>query len=292
MIFFSAGAGAQELSLETTLDRTETEFSELITLTYRLTYDPSQVALASDGAPRPEIKRLEFHSFSSSNRSLNRGGVALVEQEYSYQLKPIASGAGRIEPVSISYFLLPDSTSAQVLSEELKAQIAIPRPEGDSTGLPFWFWIALPLLALAGGVVFWFLRRGDSDSEDPHTVAVHTRLVLLKSLTAKPRSQFYETLYDALYDLAKDAGFSSARRGDSDRLLADISAAAAPGEIREPLVHWLSTSARGKFAPDAGQPGETLREYHEVEDFLRDSWLPFRRELDRQRARAEKTVST
>lgn len=284
---FAGSVSAQALQIESELDRAETEFHDLLRLTYRVSYNPSQATPLDSRAPRPELKRLEFYSFSSKQSSADDGSIVIT---YTYQLKPIASGAGRVEPVAFNYYRLPDSSLASVTTEPLKAQIALPKPQTESDGSMLWLWFLLAGILLTAAVVFLLVRRNSVESEDPYTIAVHTRLMLLKSLTSKGRAQYYQTLYDALYDLSKDAEITTARRGESDRVISEIENAALPGDIREPLVRWLSESAKEKFAPESSQPGETLRQYHEVEDFLRERWLPFRRNLDAtRRAEAKRT---
>ena len=251
------------------LDSAEIAFESTATLTLNVAWNPDRVALSPQTAPEPKLKRLKLSSVTTYTEAPDAD--SLVRREYRYTLSPTAEGTGLIDPFTIGYITLADSSSGTVSTNSASVKIKAPVvTTGESSN--HLFWIAGGLILLVAGVVFFLLKRRGRSDQPEDLDPLERRLAELKSLTSQPRSKFYTELYQLLDDILHERGVTAAKPGDTHGMIADIEVSTLPGSLRNKLIHWLEESARRKFAPAGGTPGDTLRLYFEVESALRERW--------------------
>ncbi|HSG99219.1 MAG TPA: hypothetical protein VLB27_04160 [candidate division Zixibacteria bacterium] len=268
---WTGAAASEPISATAELDRDRIAFDQPLVLTCTVEWRADLVTPEPSVAPTPELKRLHAQSVSTRTAQVDRDGTPFVRREYRYKLTATADGLGVVGPLTFAFMRLADSSSVSVSTAEVSAQIAAPLPvSGGAGNAPLWFG-ALALLALIGAVVFWLLKRKPAAVDEPQD-ELSRRLAQLKALTAQPRAKFYTALYEFLCDGARERGLISGRAGDSAVVVRQLEATPIAGEERAKLIHWLELSAREKFAPGRGTPGDTLRLYYEVESFARENW--------------------
>ena len=272
-VLTSAGAAAP-VSLSGALDRDSIAFDQPLTLTYSIEWPDSLVALSPETAPIPTLKRLRINSLETRTTPFKRDGLSYMRREYIYHLRATSDGAGVVDPLTVGYLTLADSSAASVSAQEFRVAIASPLPVGKTTNKrTLWLWGgALALFVALGAVALWLLKRKPKVSDEPQD-ELSRRLARLKSLTAQPRQKFYGELFALLRHALIERGLVTAGRSDSAVIVAQLQNAALPDDQRQRLVYWLELSAREKFAPGRGTPGDTLRLYYEVESFINERWL-------------------
>ncbi len=269
---------------EAFLNVTRMSFNDTATLTIRLTWDKNEFELADKSAPKPELQRLRVGALSSNVRQPDKSATSSqgrnrVSHEYVYTLIPTASGEGLVHPVRIGFLRISDSQAGSVSTSELRVSIAMPAPV-DETNETDWRIVGLVLLVVfvVGGFTIAGMRRkhrvkAQEELKQRARDNIASDLRALKAATSGSKAEFFENLYGFLYTYLRDAGHISARKGDSDSLIAELRESALDEDAKRLLVKWLELSATEKFSPGRGTPGESLRVYYEVEAFVREDKL-------------------
>ncbi len=267
------------IKVEAFLNLTRMDFNDTATMTLRLTWDEGKFKLKDRSAPKLDLVRLRVGSVTSRTRPFNEGSKKRISQEYIYTLIPTASGEGVVKPLRIGFLRESDSRPGTVSTSELRALILMPSIEAEKQGSD-WRTIGAVLVALsvlAGILATLFMRKRRKQAlenrQSQEQIQLATKLKELKAATSGTKAEFFDTLYEFLYGLLRDNGFVSARKGDSDSVIADLQRAAIPENIKRKLTNWLELSAIEKFSPGRGTPGETLRVYYEVEVAMRESFM-------------------
>ncbi len=273
------------LQVDAFLNLTRMSFDDTLTLTLRLNWDKSLFELEERVAPQLDLQRLRVGSVTSKTGvpadKRQQSGKSWISQEYVYTLFPTASGDGAVNPVKVRFLRKLDAKIGSVSTPELHVAISMPVHDEQKSGTVWRDWrviavAAVVLMAILGVGIVLYQRKKSRLATDSQVRQEWDRLAEglaeLKRSTSGSKAEFFDALYEYLYALLRDAGYVSSRKGDSDAVIAELNQAPLKAEIKRLLVKWLEQSAREKFSPGRGTPGETLRVYYEVEAFMRESW--------------------
>lgn len=289
------GSAEQGIQVEAFLNLTRMSFDDTLTLTLRLNWDKSLFELQERVSPQLDLQRLRVGSVTSKTGLLadkhlsdaqnftdkNFAAKNWISQEYVYTLFPTASGDGAVNPVKVRFLRKSDAKIGSVSTPELQVAISMPVHDEQKSGTLWRDWrvivvAGVVLLAVLGVGIALYQRKRRRLARDSQVRREWDRLAdglaELKRSTSGSKAEFFDALYGYLYTLLSDVGYVSSRKGDSDAVIAELKQAPVAEETKRLLIKWLERSAREKFSPGRGTPGETLRVYYEVEAFMRESW--------------------
>ena len=278
-----ASADAQEVSLSAKLDTSAIAYDGAATLIVKVEWGdlgPRQ-GIVFTSPPHLKADGLVIGAVTTRVSQFQRGTAPFVAREFSFILRPLKPGRAIIHPAEISYVTLPDSTPGTLMTPELILMVAQPAPPGFMESVSLATLVIVILIGatlLAGGVLVYVRRReklnlGEREGQLALSVVVRA-LATLESATHKPRNEFYAALSDTLSELVIGRVGGSLKRSQTEAIVT-----AAEGDIslsesaRSRLVEWLRLAAREKYTPGLGQPGETVRVFSEVEEFLKGPWV-------------------
>ncbi len=268
-----------DIKVEAFLSATRMSFNDTATMTLRLTWAENEFDPQERKAPNLELRRMRVGSVTAKNRPYTAGGKKRISQEYIYTLIPISSGLGVISPVRVDFLRKSDSRIGSVVSPQLQVTILLPEiiKDPSDSNLRVITFVLIGLFVL-GAFVFIVLRkkRGQDIAQKNQLSEKQSRLdsalEALKTASSGTKAEFFDSLYEFLYALLRDGEWITARKGDSDSVLDELSQASLPEDTKRQLSAWLELSSHEKFSPGRGTPGETLRVYYEVESFMNEVW--------------------
>jgi hypothetical protein len=241
-----------------------------------LSWHGSQFAYRFDKPLQPTLEKLKVQEFSSTISSSGEGADEVTIKKYDYTLVPTLSGAGRIEPITISYVTWPDTIPGTLVTEAMTVSIASPAPIARRTsGLPQYFW---PLVGVSGGIVVFggvgivlVMRARKMRNRAPEKTTVQLFLERLAQSSSESNGdlkRFQTALYkNLLWYLSAQYGFKFAGQSVEEVVKA-LDNTGVPESEKDRICGWLLRADREKFSPAMSSPGETVRLETEVREFF------------------------
>ncbi|MEW5923890.1 MAG: BatD family protein [Candidatus Zixiibacteriota bacterium] len=277
-VLLTGSAVASEISLTGSVDKTDIAFEDSVTLTVEIKWLGDITAYNFQVLPLPECENLKVAGTSSSISSRTSEGQGITVRTFTYVLRPTQAGIATIEPVTIDYTSLPDSTTGQLATQQFKVLIAAPVLRGNETNLP-WFakiLILLAALVVIGGVILIIIIKKHSAPPEPRITPVQKfleELGIIKKDFANDRKQFFTRLHKLLV-IFLETNYGLSLSGQTTQLiLKNMESVEAPAEMKEKIGQWLMHADKEKFAPGAGSPGDVIRLATEIEELFRKQMM-------------------
>ena len=269
---------ADGISVSQSIDASDIPYEGEAHFEVVITWNGPQSAYLFDQPLRPQFTRLKGQKFSSSIGSVGVGPEEVTTKRYSYTLKPVESGVGRIEPITIPYLAWPDSVPGQLITEAMTINIAAPVPVEESGGLGLAGIIIIIIIVAALGLGGWWFvrqrakRRAKPVVKSPAEIFLE-RLEELKNDSAGDLKQFQTGLYRHLLDFLRER-YGLRPEGESVKIVVEaLNEVRIPDNQREKLAAWLERAEKEKFTPVTSAPGETLRLEAEIREFFENNML-------------------
>lgn len=277
-VMITVSAQAAGISVSQSLDKSEIPFEGEANFQIVLTWDGPQTAYLFTKPLSPDFTGLKVQQYSSSVKSAGSGADEVTTKTYSFTLKPVKSGLGTIEPVTIEYMTWPDSVSGQLVTEPMSIQIAtaVPvEPEGKPHGLLLLILLgALVVIA----IVSWMIRSRISRRTPAEVVKTPAEMFLdnlaqLRLESGNDVKKFQTGLYKQLVLFLK-AQFNVEPSGPAaEDVVAALQVTTMTDAQKEKITNWLVRAEKEKFSPVAVAPGETIRLESEVRDFFEKNMM-------------------
>ncbi len=261
---------ADEISLSSTLDKTDIAYEDSVSLTVELKWQGDLRNYSFELLPLPETSNLKIIGTSSSISSREEDRTEVTVRTFKYNLKPTLAGVGTIQPIDIKYISWPDSIPGFLTTQSFQVIIAepIPPPEPISKTPIF---IAVGAVIIVGIVLFVIFGRKKKETIVVKNVEEYflDELAIIKKESQSDRKIFFTRLYKALAEYIerkfaiKVSGLSSAA------MLSKLEKVELFPELKEPLSNWIRQAETEKYAPVGGTPGDIIRLITELENFFR-----------------------
>lgn len=275
----SAGSAvASEISLTGSVDKTDIAFEDSVTLTVEIKWLGDITAYKFEVLPLPTCENLKVTGTSASISSKTSEGQGITVRTFTYVLRPTQAGTGTIEPITLDYTSLPDSTTGQLATQQFHILIAKPILRGSESNLP---WLAkiliwgAALIVIVAIILIIIIKKHSKPSEPQVTPAQKflDELGVVKKDFANDRKQFFTRLHKLLI-IFLESNYGLALSGKTTQLiLKDMEPLEMPAEIKEKIGQWLLQADKEKFAPGTGAPGDVIRLATEIEDIFRKQMM-------------------
>ncbi|MFQ5607776.1 MAG: hypothetical protein ACE5GA_07495 [Candidatus Zixiibacteriota bacterium] len=266
------------IEISTSLSDSLVVAEDSVILSCEVVWDQDAVHPLSQSPPSLRLKRLEVGSVNSRSGVITRDGRRFTRSVFRYTLRPTRSGLGMIEPLEVAYISLPDSIPLVASSGGMSVRITIPPGVRTESGPGTWLWItlALALAAVSTVAALMMKSRRESGSEIKALEReLQLRLGKLKVLTSGSRADFYTEMHSLLSQVCS----LNVDTPDGALTLDQFEP-----ELERRLERWLAESARSKFIPGRGEPGELLRRFVEIEACLAEEVIHKLKRMEKQTA--------
>ncbi|PKK84808.1 MAG: hypothetical protein CVT49_01240 [candidate division Zixibacteria bacterium HGW-Zixibacteria-1] len=266
-------AAASEISLTGSVNKTDIAFEDSVTLTVEIKWLGDITAYNFQVLPLPTCENLKVAGTSSSISSKTSEGQGITIRTFKYVLRPTQAGVGTIEPVTLDYVHVPDSTTGQLATQQFKVLIAAPLLRGNETNLP-WFAKILILLAalVVVVVVIIIIVRKKSVRVEPEITPGQKFLEELENVKrdfSNDRKQFFTRLHRILVIYLENSHNLNLSGKTTQLMLAEMEPLEMPVVLKEKIGQWLMQADKEKFAPGTGSPGDVVRLATEIDDIFR-----------------------
>jgi len=278
-VFFAFGlrgnAQDSEISFSAELSKADIKFEETTDLNITVKWWGDKSRYIFEAFPLPETQNLLVQGTSTAISSGTEEGKQYVSRTYKYTFKPTDAGVGAIEPITLKYIEMPDSVPGQLTTQRFQVLIAAPKivPKEDESTSNLFFIIGGIILLGAVVVIIIFIRAGNNKPKDIKKSPEETyldELAEIKKETGTERKLFYSRLYKLLVGyIAEKYEIGTIGRTTQD-IAEDLENSDIEIEHKEKLKAWLILADKEKYAPHAGEPGDTIRLTTEMEKYFQD----------------------
>lgn len=266
----AAGVRASAISVSQSVSASEIAFEDSVVFEITLKWEGNQSAYRFQRPIDPQFGKMKVEGFSSSVSShlpVGSDSTETTTRRYRYLLKPVLSGSTRVEPLTITYIALPDSSVGELKTEPITIDIATPRPPEESSGGSWLWWIvsSVTLITIAGTIVFFRKSRSNEVSTDvsPAQTALRQLAELNKEVTGDFKKFQFGLHHILLRFLCERYGlsFESMDRAELERAIESIDLVETH---KKQIIDLLVRAEQDKFRPAQAAPGETARLEAEV----------------------------
>lgn len=259
------------ISVSQTLDKSTMSFEDSASFEIVIEWSGPQNANIFGRPLNPFFDRLKVGRFSSSISSIGRGYDEVTTKKFKYVLIPTSSGAGKIDPITISYVGMPDSIPGELVTEPMTITIAQALPqEVPGEGNNSLYLVLFGALILVGSSVALYIWRSGRETEVVKTPKEQFLEGLddLKKRSGQDFKLFQSGLCELLESYLESAHDVKARSITDEDLTERINALDLSEQQKIDLSGWLSNARRDKFRPVTAAPGEAIRLENEIREFF------------------------
>lgn len=278
-VFFVFGlrgnAQDSEISFSAELSKADIKFEDTTDLNITVKWWGDKSRYIFEAFPLPETQNLQVQGTSTAISSGTEEGKQYVSRTYKYTFKPTDAGVGAIEPITLKYIEMPDSVPGQLTTQRFQVLIAAPKivPKEDESTSNLFYIIGGIILLGAVVVIIIFIRAGNKKPKEikksPEEIYLD-ELAETKKETGTERKLFYSRLYKLLVGyIAEKYEIGTIGRTTQD-IAEDLENSDIEIEHKEKLKAWLILADKEKYAPHAGEPGDTIRLTTEMEKYFQD----------------------
>jgi len=271
-LLYGSVAVGQEISLSTSIDKTEMAFEDSLTLNLLVEWEGDMAGYVFEVFPLPETENLQVLGTSSAVSSRHENNREITSRKFRYTLRPTLAGVGIIRSIVLNYVQLPDSLPGLLTTQEYKVIISEPvvKPDESRRGGLFVVILIIGSVVIIAIMGLWFVRRRRHDRV-PVTTAeekVLDKLIIIKSESQTDRKQFYIRVYKTLATYIEEKfGLATSGR-TSAAIIGALESIEIGLDTRDKLAGWLAQAEKEKYAPSGGEPGDTIRMITELEEYF------------------------
>ncbi|NOY89159.1 MAG: hypothetical protein GXO93_07200 [FCB group bacterium] len=269
---FYSFASANGISVSQSLDKTKIAFEDSVIFEITLQWEGGQSAYLFTKPLNPNFNRLKIRGFSSSISMSQPNNKEITTKKYDYVLKPISSGVGSIDPVTISYISWPDSLPGELVTEAMTVTIAKPVKKEEKAKVPrVWIFVFWAVIVLGG--VFFIIKRKIVSRRPKEPVKTPKdkfleSLTMIKKDAGTDLKKFQAGFYKIVKEFLRENYGISLEADDSDNLKEQLKKTNLSPDKAEKIYQWIVKANKDKYSPNTGIPGETIRLESEIRDFF------------------------
>ncbi len=266
----------KQISLSAQLTDSDIKFEETTDLQVTVIWRGDRAKYMFEPFPLPQTQNLMVQGTSTAVTSGTDSLGSYFSRTYTYTFKPITGGIGLIDPITLRYVEVPDSLPGELTTQQF--QVAISEPQVVKHSNNQWYSYLLyifggfGILVIGFGAVWYFKLRKKTQVE-PILTAEELFLNEFnqgKKEGGSDRKIFFTRLHRALTKYIEVKYDFSTTGKTSVHITEYLENRQMDMEHREKLIKWLSTAEKEKYAPLAGEPGDTIRLATEIENHFRN----------------------